>query len=46
MKIGTRAGCSGWGFLEANQVVATPLLIRPVGVLYSTRAAVICTFSG
>lgn len=46
MKIGTSAGCSGWGFLEDNQVVATPLLVRPVGVSYLTRDAVKCTVSG
>lgn len=47
MKTGTKWG--GWssiGCLAASQLVATPLFVRPVGVVYLTKTAVTWTHSG
>lgn len=44
-KIGTKLGGSEGCFSLSHEVV-TPLLTLPVGVLYSTTTAVICTVVG
>ncbi len=45
-KTGTRGNSSPAGFLYLSQLVATPSWVRFVGVVHSTRTAVILTMFG